>query len=110
MDLGVVAIWRYPVKAMLGELLEAVHTGVGGLAGDRTWVVVDEATGQRIANKRGLTDARLRACRARVESGENEDEQALSVTQPRGHGTPTASGQISSRTTAALRACSLRTA
>jgi uncharacterized protein len=61
---SVLAIWRYPVKAMLGERLESVLVGPGGCEGDRRWVVVDVKTGERIANKRGPTDPRLRACRA----------------------------------------------
>jgi uncharacterized protein YcbX len=60
----VLALWRYPVKAMLGERLDATAIGPGGCAGDRRLVVVDAASGQRIASKRGLTDPRLRACRA----------------------------------------------
>ena len=63
---GVLAIWRYPVKAMLGELLRCARIDASGLEGDRRWVVQDKRTGERIANKRGPTDARLRACRARL--------------------------------------------
>ncbi|WP_205695588.1 MOSC domain-containing protein [Conexibacter sp. SYSU D00693] len=64
--MGVLAIWRYPVKGMLGEQLETVEVGAGGLEGDRRWVVEDEDTGEQIASKRGPTDPRLRACRARM--------------------------------------------
>lgn len=53
--MGVMAIWRYPVKAMLGELLEAVEIGLRGCAGDRQWIVIDADTRERIANKRGPT-------------------------------------------------------
>lgn len=67
--MGVLAIWRYPVKAMLGEELEWADVGAGGLEGDRRWVVADAVTGERIANKRGPTDPRLRACRARIDAG-----------------------------------------
>ena len=76
--MGVLAIWRYPVKAMLGELLEAVEVGPAGLAGDRGWVVVDDEDGSRIASKRGPTDPRLRACRAELLS------DGLRVTLPDG--------------------------
>jgi uncharacterized protein len=58
------ALWRYPVKAMLGEPLDATTIGPGGCEGDRRLVVVDARTGERIASKRGPTDPRLRACRA----------------------------------------------
>ena len=77
--MGVLAIWRYPVKAMLGELLDAVAIGPAGCHGDRRWLVVDADTGERIAGKRGPTDPRLRACSAELlEDGE------LRVTPPGG--------------------------
>jgi uncharacterized protein len=63
---SVLAIWRYPIKAMLGERLESVVVGPGGCEGDRRFAVVDTSTGERIANKRGPTDPRLRACRAQL--------------------------------------------
>jgi uncharacterized protein YcbX len=62
----VIELWRYPVKAMLGERVEALEVGRGGAAGDRGWIVVDLETQERIANKSGPTDPRLRACRAEV--------------------------------------------
>jgi uncharacterized protein YcbX len=82
--MGVVAIWRYPVKAMLGELLDRVGVAAGGLEGDRRWVVAEVAGGRRIASKRGPTDARLRACRARLDDGGE-----LVVALPDGHTTAT---------------------
>lgn len=36
-------IWRYPVKSMGGEKLDAANLGAGGLAFDRGWAVRDEA-------------------------------------------------------------------
>src|SRR4051794_38675584 len=73
----VAELWRYPVKAMLGERLAAAEGGRGGAGGDRRWLVIDAASGRRIANKRG-TDPRLRACRARIAGDE------LAVTLPDG--------------------------
>lgn len=73
------AIWRYPVKAMLGERLAAAAVGPGGVEGDRRYVVVDVASGAAIGNKRGLTDPRLRACRAAL-----TPDGALRVTLPDG--------------------------
>jgi uncharacterized protein len=81
--MGVLAIWRYPVKAMLGELLDAVAIGPRGCEGDRRWVAVDATTGQRIANKRGPTDPRLRACRAEQLDGSDE-HPPLRITLPDG--------------------------
>jgi uncharacterized protein YcbX len=81
--MGVLAIWRYPVKAMLGELLAAVAIGPRGCEGDRRWIVVDATTGERIANKRGPTDPRLRACRAELLEDADEHPQ-LRITLPDG--------------------------
>jgi uncharacterized protein YcbX len=36
----VAALWRYPVKSMAGESLEAVDVSWAGLAGDRRWAFV----------------------------------------------------------------------
>jgi uncharacterized protein len=36
----VVALWRYPVKSMAAEPLEAVEVGWAGFAGDRRWAFV----------------------------------------------------------------------
>lgn len=77
--MGVLAIWRYPVKAMLGQELEWAELTAGGLEDDRRWVVADAATGERIASKRGPTDPRLRECRAWIDGGGE-----LVVTLPHG--------------------------
>lgn len=38
----VVGLWRYPVKSMAGEALDAVEVGWHGFAGDRRWAFVRE--------------------------------------------------------------------
>ena len=38
-------IWRYPVKSMEGELLEASELDSSGIRGDRGWAVRDEEKG-----------------------------------------------------------------
>lgn len=43
---SVVALWRYPVKSMLGEELNAAEVTERGLVGDRQFAVVDAATGK----------------------------------------------------------------
>jgi uncharacterized protein len=43
---SVVALWRYPVKSMMGEELNAAEVTERGLVGDRRFAVVDTATGQ----------------------------------------------------------------
>ena len=42
----VVAIWRYPVKSMMGEELNAPEVTEHGLLGDRAYALVDEETGE----------------------------------------------------------------
>jgi uncharacterized protein YcbX len=48
----VAQLWRYPVKGMRGERLPALDVRAGGVEGDRRWLVIDTATGRRIANSR----------------------------------------------------------
>jgi len=43
---AVAALWRYPVKSMLGEELNAAEVTPRGLLGDRQFAVVDAATGK----------------------------------------------------------------
>lgn len=60
------AIWRYPVKSMLGEELEAASAGERGLAGDRARAVVDLASGRIASAKQPRLWERLLACQAAV--------------------------------------------
>jgi uncharacterized protein len=51
-DLGsVVSLWRYPVKSMLGEELNASEVTDLGLLGDRAYAVVDSADGKAASAK-----------------------------------------------------------
>ena len=43
---AVAALWRYPVKSMQGEELDASEVTSAGLLGDRQFAVVDPATGK----------------------------------------------------------------
>jgi len=43
---SVVGLWRYPVKSMMGEELNAAQVTDRGLLGDRQYAVVDRATGK----------------------------------------------------------------
>ncbi|MDB5352982.1 MAG: hypothetical protein JWN86_4229 [Planctomycetota bacterium] len=42
----VISIWRYPVKSMLGEELDAVEVTEHGLLGDRAYALIDAETGK----------------------------------------------------------------
>src|SRR5881275_2690342 len=43
---AVVALWRYPVKSMLGEELNATAVTARGLLGDREFALLDAETGK----------------------------------------------------------------
>jgi uncharacterized protein YcbX len=43
---SVVGLWRYPVKSMIGEELNAAEVTDRGLVGDRRFAVVDASTGK----------------------------------------------------------------
>jgi uncharacterized protein YcbX len=48
----VVSLWRYPVKSMQGEELEAATIGELGIVGDRQWALVDLGTGLALTARR----------------------------------------------------------
>ena len=58
------ALWRFPVKSMLGEELDAADLGEGGLAGDRAYAVVDRETGKVASAKHPKLWPDMLACRA----------------------------------------------
>src|SRR3984893_17587747 len=43
---SVVSIWRYPIKSMLGEEVNASDVTERGLLGDRAYALVDQVTGK----------------------------------------------------------------
>jgi uncharacterized protein len=45
---SVVALWRYPVKSMMGEELNSTEVTERGLLGDRQFAIVDRATGSAL--------------------------------------------------------------
>ena len=48
-----VALWRYPVKSMMGEELNSCEVTDRGLLGDRQFAVVDRSTGKVGGAKKG---------------------------------------------------------
>ena len=43
---SVVSLWRYPVKSMMGEELNAAEVTQRGLVGDRAYALVDRSDGK----------------------------------------------------------------
>jgi uncharacterized protein YcbX len=48
---SVVGLWRYPVKSMMGEEVNAAEVTERGLVGDRRFAVVDAETGKSRARR-----------------------------------------------------------
>ena len=43
---SIVSLWRYPVKSMMGEELNASEVTKGGLLGDRAYALIDTSDGK----------------------------------------------------------------
>ncbi len=61
---SVVAVWRYPVKSMQGEELNATAITERGVLGDRAYAILDRATGHIASAKHPRKWHMLFACRA----------------------------------------------
>jgi len=48
----VMELWRYPIKSVGGERLDAATITEYGIEGDRSWGLVDEATGNVLTGRR----------------------------------------------------------
>jgi uncharacterized protein len=58
------ALWRFPVKSMLGEELDAADVSEGGIVGDRAYALVDKETGKVASAKHPKLWPDLLGCRA----------------------------------------------
>ncbi len=61
---SVVSLWRYPVKSMVGEELNATDVTQGGLLGDRGYALVDSSDGKVASAKNPRKWPQLFDCRA----------------------------------------------
>ena len=60
-----VSLWRYPVKSMMGEELDASDLTERGLLGDRAYALVDSSSGRVASAKNPRKWAKLFECRAK---------------------------------------------
>ena len=61
---AVKALWRFPVKSMRGEQLEAGDVTETGLVGDRAYALIDRDTGKVMSGKNPRLGPNLLGCRA----------------------------------------------
>lgn len=81
----VVSLWRYPVKSMLGEELNATQIEPQGLLGDRAYALIDTATGMTVSAKNPRKWGKMFDCRATLaESSEGVNLSSLKITLPDG--------------------------
>jgi uncharacterized protein len=69
------ALWRFPVKSMLGEQLDAADLGVAGIVGDRAYAIRDRETGKVASAKHPKLWPDLFACRAAFVGTPHPDDE-----------------------------------
>src|SRR3954451_9123642 len=101
----VVAIWRYPVKSMIGEELDATEVTERGLLGDRAYALVDAETGKVVSAKNPRRWPNLFAFRAAyAEPPDNARSlPPAMITLPDGEALSTDQPDIEARLSAAVR-------
>ncbi|MBJ7336661.1 MOSC N-terminal beta barrel domain-containing protein [Mycolicibacterium sp.] len=62
-------LYRYPVKSMLGEAVDALFVDEQGVENDRRLALIDEATGRVASAKQARLWRALLTCSARVDAG-----------------------------------------
>ena len=94
---SVVALWRYPVKSMLGEELNASAVTPRGLLGDRAYALVDRADGKVASAKNPRKWPQLFDCRAAFVDAPRPDAPlpAVRITLPDGTLATTEQGDLS---------------
>ncbi len=61
---SIVSLWRYPVKSMMGEELNATDVAERGIIGDRSYALVDTSSGKVVSAKNPSKWPNLFDCRA----------------------------------------------
>lgn len=93
-------IWRYAVKSMGGERLQATAVGPGGVPGDRAWAVRDEVRG---GIRGGKKLPRLMQCKAAYPRPPAETGSSpAQITLPDGSVVDTGATDVNERLSAAL--------
>jgi uncharacterized protein len=101
---AVAELWRYPVKSMQGERLEAADVTDGGFVGDRVFALVDGETGKVGSAKHPRLWGELLQCSARyVEPPtKNAALPAVAITLPDGSETRSDDPEVDAQLSALL--------
>src|SRR6266540_6795196 len=83
---SVVSLWRYPVKSMMGEELNAAEVTERGLLGDRAYALLDSSDGKVASAKNPRKWPRLFDCHAALVGPPRvgADVPAVRITLPDG--------------------------
>lgn len=76
----IATLWRYPVKSMLGEQVDETELGTAGIAGDRTYALIDQSDGLVASAKHPAKWGALLGFRARFAEPPVPGEEAAMVT------------------------------
>lgn len=97
----VAEVWRYPVKSMQGERLDAADVGEHGIPGDRGWAVRDEKRGG-IRGAKKIAGLMLLCARYRSEPSPQRPTPPADVTLPDGSVVGTDAPDAAARVSAAI--------
>jgi uncharacterized protein YcbX len=77
-------LWRYPVKSMQGEAIDAATVSASGVYGDRAWAALDVADGRVGSAKHPRKWGALLNCRARTIAADSGGASGVEITMPDG--------------------------
>jgi len=77
---SIASLWRYPVKSMMGEELEASEVTLRGLVGDRAYALLDVQSGQIASAKNPKKWAKLLNFQATYAKTSNNQDAEIVVT------------------------------
>jgi uncharacterized protein len=100
----IVAIWRYPVKSMMGEELNATDVTERGLSGDRAYALIDAETGKVASAKNPRRWPNLFDFRARYDEPPLDDQSLppARITLPDGETLTTDQADVETRLSAGV--------
>ena len=83
---AIAALWRFPVKSMPGERLDTAEVTERGVVGDRSYALIEVATGKVVSAKNPKLGPAMLSCRAEFTESPRDGEQPppVRITLPDG--------------------------